>query len=460
MIRYTVDSFNEEQIDKSVIRRLIEKHIADSERIRTLEKYYGGNHSIFERIRPIGAPNAQVAINFAKYISDVTCGYFMSNPITYASTTGEDLEQLLMAFDRAEVDDTDGDNAIELSMTGQAFEYVYIKEGTSDIITKNLCAESTFLIYDTSIEERELAGVYYRVIRDDSTDQMKYAATVVTPRYIYEVDLYDDANGFAMSDQRREHYFGEVPIIEYLNNHNALGDYEQVISLIDAYDTVMSDRVNDVKEYVDAILVIYGTLLSDDSASEDAKEGLKKGKLLEFPDKQSMGAEWLTRQLDQNGVEVLQTAISKDILRMAHVPDFSDEHFAGNSSGVAIAYKTLMLEWLTKTKERYYRRGLRKRIRLFGNFLGLKQILVNASSVVPHFTRSLPVNTLENAQIVSMLNGVVSQRTLLQQLPFVEDPDAEIEAVEAQQEADTKRQQELFQMRPNLPPPDEGGEDE
>ena len=114
---------------------------------------------------------------------------------------------------------------------------------------------------------------------------------------------------------------------------------------------------------------------------------------------------------------------------MAYVPDFSDESFAGNASGVAIAYKCLLLEWATKTKERYYRKGLRKRIRMFCRFLGLKQLMVNPDGIIPHFVRALPTNVAETAQIVATLAGKVSQRTLLQQLPFVEDPDAEIKAL-------------------------------
>ena len=92
---------------------------------------------------------------------------------------------------------------------------------------------------------------------------------------------------------------------------------------------------------------------------------------------------------------------------------------------------------------------------MFCRFLGLKQILLNADSIVPHFVRALPVNMAENAQMVSMLEGHVSQKTLLQQLPFVEDPDAEIEALKKEADAELKRQQALFMMRPNTPPPEE-----
>lgn len=458
MVKFTVDNFDENHIQKNVILKLIQQHQTIAQRIESLEAYYDGNHEIKERSRTKGAPNNKIAVNFAKYITDIATGYFISNPITYQNTADGDIEPLLTAFDHAYVDDTDADNAFECSQNGTAFEYVYVSEGESELRTKNLCARNTFMIYDTSIEEREVAAVYYRAVHDDASDVIKYVATVLTTHYIYELNILNNAEYQLTTEQAREHYFGAVPVIMYQNNHNCIGDYEQVIDLINAYNTVMSDRVNDIQEFVDAILVIYGTLLSDEGEEGEAKKSLKDGKVLEFPDKQNMGAEWLTRQLDENGVEVLQKSIAKDIMRMAYVPDFSDESFAQNSSGVAIAYKVLLLEWMTKTKERYYRIGLRKRIRMFCRFLGLKQILLTADCIVPHFVRALPVNLSENAQMVGTLEGIVSHRTLLQQLPFVEDPDAELKAVQEENAAKLKAQQELFLMRPNTPPDDSGEE--
>ena len=62
--------------------------------------------------------------------------------------------------------------------------------------------------------------------------------------------------------------------------------------------------------------------------------------------------------------------------------------------------------------------------------------------------------------MISTLEGVVSHRTLLQQLPFIEDPDAEIEAVKKEKLENVELQRELFSMRPNTMPDNLDGEDE
>ena len=68
------------------------------------------------------------------------------------------------------------------------------------------------------------------------------------------------------------------------------------------------------------------------------------------------------------------------------------------------------------------------------------------------FTRALPKNLLEISQIVSNLWGKVSKKTLLSQVPFVQNVDDELAAVEKETEENIKRQQEVFGMQSNIPP--------
>lgn len=464
---YPAELWDERAIDKTRIRKLIEKHSGiQAVKYRNYE-YYLGRHEILNRQREDSGPNNRVVCNHAKDISDTATGYFMGSPITYANTGDADIEKLLIAFDRAAVDDVDADNALDASVYGLAYEYVYAKKDLPEPTSKNISPVNTFIVYDDSIEENELCGVYYYVRKNDMDDRQYYAATVGTAHYIYEFMLdvapaepqvpeisdFDTANV-------KEHYFGEVPFIEYLNNKEAIGDFELQIPLIDAYNTLMSDRVNDKEQFVDAILALYGSVLGDDEEeTAEALESLKQKKLIELP--LDAKAEYITRQMDENGVEVLRKALKEDIYTFSHVPNLTDESFAGNVSGVSLEYKLLGLEMLTKVKERNYRQGIQKRIRLYCNFLNMKAIALDAGSIVPSFSRALPKNLQELAGIVSTLEDRVSERTLLKLLPFVEDPDAEIEEVTKQKEESAKRQRDMFAVGTNDVPEEleEGPED-
>lgn len=448
---YPADEYEETSLSKQKILRLIEKHRDFAEKKRTCEAYYKGEHKT-KRIAK--ASKVNITCNHAKDITDTATGYFMGNTITYSNTGDSKIEPLLEAFDDAEVDETDADNALDMSIFGIAYEYIYAAEKKSEPRLKNLSPLNTFLVVDDSIEERELFAVYYYQKRDDTKDLNRYRATVCTEHYIYELDIENNLDmEQSVTEQPVPHNFGMVPVVEYLNNKYAIGDFEQQISLIDAYDILMSDRVTDKEQFIDAILVIYGALLGDDEEeTAEAQKELRKNKLLQLPP--DARAEYLSHQMDENGVEVLRKAIKEDIYNFSHVPNLTDENFAGNSSGVAMEYKLLGLEMITKTKERYYRKGLKKRIKLFCNYLNLMAQGQDATSIVPTFSRSLPKNLQEIAQTLYNLKDLVSMETLLKQIPFVEDVEDEIEKVKEQKLEAVQMQQEMFAEGANNPPDD------
>lgn len=450
------EKFDERAPDKRIIRQLISKHISLVGDLKKNMAYYQGKHKILEDAKR----ENRLVCNHAKDISDTTSSYFIGNPVTYKSDA--DIKDLTDSLETAGADETDGDNGLDLSIYGLAYEYVYVKENENNLLTKNLSPENTFMVKDDSIEENELFAVYYYVRKDDSeTGPEHYIATVLTPNYKYELDIQNNEVPQLTTELPVPHYLGEIPIIEYLNNKLAIGDFELQIPLIDAYNALMSDRITDKEQFIDAILAIYGTLLSDEDEPgteeenqniKKAKERLKKYKVLEMPD--TAKAEYLTRTFDESGVEILKKAIEQDIHKFSHIPCMSDESFGGNVSGVAMEFKLLGMENITKIKTRYYRKGLRKRIRIFCNYLALHGKSVDPAGITMTFTRALPKNLLEISQIVANLWGKVSRKTLLSQVPFVDDVDEELKALDEETEENLKRQQEVFGMQENTPPQD------
>lgn len=456
------DNFNELNMDKQAVRHLILKHRKCVQRLEKLEKYYAGKHKILEESR-----ENKLVCNHAKDIADTASSYFIGNPVTYKSK--DDITALTDALETSGADEADGDNGLDLSIYGRAYEYIYTKEGDTELEIKNLSPKNCFLVYGSSIEENELFGVYYHA-KLDSTDKVSpvYEATVLTQNYKYTVDIQDIDGPQGVIEGPIPHFKGEIPLVEYLNNKLAIGDYELQIPLIDAYNVLMSDRVTDKEQFIDAILAIYGTLLADedeDGKSDEkehkgikaAMEKLKQDKVLEMPD--SSKAEYLTRTFDETGVEILKKAIEQDIHKFSHIPCMTDESFGGNVSGVAMEFKLLGMENITKIKTRYYKKGLRKRLRIFANFLSNKAVRVDVSGITPTFTRAMPKNLLEISQIVANLWGRVGKKTLLSQIPFVEDPDEELETVEREAQEAAEQQQKMFGLHQNTPPDEEEDDD-
>ena len=439
ILTYPREGYDETALNKELIYKLIQKHTQERQRLKKLKRYYMGEHAILKHERRNkNAPNFKTVANHAKDIADTATGYFMGNAIKYNNTAEGDIESLLVAFDGAEIDQVDTQNALNMSIYGRAYEYIYAKEGLTELDSTSVDPENVFLVYDDSIERKVLFAVYYYEIKDDTKDATKYQAEVFTQNLHHHIVLRDSSTGTTENEQVEPHNLGQVPIIEYRNNHFAIGDYEQQISLIDAYNSLMGNRVNDKEQAVESILVLYGAQLADNL--EDAREAmsiLAEEGLLELPT--DAKADFLKNALDENATEILRKSLKEDIYTFSHVPNLTDENFAGNSSGVAMEFKLLGLEMITKTKEANYKRGIRQRIAIFAHYLGMQQIALEAHSIVPQFSRGLPKNLLELSQVINNLEGKVSLRQLISLLPFVEDPDAELEDLEEEKEKNMER---------------------
>lgn len=460
------ENWDETAPSKQVIRHLIEKHQSHVSELQKLKAYYEGKHEILNDTER----DNKLVCNHAKDITDTATAYFLGNPIVYNADQEEEREifELTNALDLAGADEADGDNAQDLSIYGRAYEYIFTGPDETNLEIKNLAPENTFMVYDDTIEQKELFGVYYYARKDDTDRQpTTYIATVLTEHYKYVLNILDTDRPQQVSEEPEEHYKGEVPLIEILNNKLAIGDYELQIPLIDAYNALMSDRITDKEQFIDAILAVYGTLLSDEDAETagDGKGGEKvmkrlgKEKYVEMPDGSKM--EYLIRTFDEAGVEVLKKALEQDIHKFSHIPCLTDEAFGGNVSGVAMEFKLLGLENITKIKTRYYKKALRKRLRIFCNFLNTRSgINIDPAKVTPTFSRALPKNMLEISQYVANLKGVVSRKTLLAQIPFVTDPAEEIKAVEEENREALELQQALFREPGSENTPPEWDEEE
>lgn len=442
LLTYPRVEFDEKNIKKELVVKLIREHEKQIPRFKKLKKYYLGEHDILSKQRAKNKPNYKPVCNHAKDIADTSTGYFMGNTITYSNSEDTDIDELLIAFDNAEVDESDHDNALDMAIYGVAYEYVYARENENILDIKSLEVENTFIVYDDSIEQQPLFGVYYFKRKENKADTETYQAVIMTKQFVYSIVLEGREKG-VISEKPIPHNMGDIPIIEYKNNKYSIGDFEQQIGLIDSYNSLTANRINDKEQFIDSILVLYGARLGDDEEeSIKAMESLAENKLLELHPEAR--AEYLSKTLNENEVETLRNAVKQDIYTFSHIPNLTDENFAGNSSGVAMEFKLLGLEMITKIKQRYYVKGLKKRIKLFANYLGLTQIAIDANSIIPNFSRSLPKNLLEISQIVSNLDGKVSQETLLSQIPFVEDPMSEIEKVNEEKQENIAQNQLLL----------------
>lgn len=410
-------------LDAKLIKKAIDYNEKRRTRFDTLDNYYMGNQAITTREKVETLMNNKLVINHAKYITDMMVGYLLGNPVDYQVNDDIDIQPVLDAYKRQTMENTDVEIAKECSIFGIKYEYVYSNEDANPC-SVTLDVRNTIMIYDDTLVHKELYAINYRPIYKEADDKEPdhYDVIVATDKEILKYEL--SGNGSSLKETGREqHAFGAVPVIEYDNNKEHLGDYETVISLIDAYNLIQSDRVNDREQLVDAILCFYGMKFDADQMA-DLKQ---KRALSNIPVDGKV--EYLTKAINEGDVDVLRKTIEKDIHKISMVPDMSDEKFAGDSSGVAIRYKLLAFEQAVKNKERFFEKGLMKRFSLYSHFLSVKSKMTEVAKedVDAVFKRNLPSNDYETSQMITNLDGIVDRELLVSQLSFVKDASETVE---------------------------------
>lgn len=398
-------------------------------RILKLKAYYLGQHAILGKPqRSNNAPNNKVVANYCEYITDMNTGFFMGKPIAYASASKNE-EEVKVLQDIFKYNDEAAHNlrlAEEASITGSAYEVLYMDED-AQIRFSAIPSEELMMVYDASLEEKVLCAIRLFRVYDPSGATYQDYADVYDKQNV--THYYYNSGQLVQIAEPELHYFDDVPVIEYLNNREERGDFEGVITLVDAYNKAQSLTLDDMEDFTDAYLVLKGM---GGTTGDDVAE-LRRNKVLSLDE--GGGAEWLIKNLNDTYIENIKTRLQKDIHKFSSVPDMSDEAFAGNATGVAIKYKLIGLEQVRSRKERGFKKGLQRRIELIAGMLKIKGSAdIDFRDIEITFTANLPANDVEQANIVKTLYGLVSQKRLLSLLPFVTDPVEELDELHKEQE--------------------------
>ena len=389
------------------------------------DQYYRGIHDVLRRKKSRALKNRIAIANHAKYIVDMNVGYLLGEPVRYLSDSN--IEPITDEYEKQTISLLDWDTAQDCSIFGRAYNYNYTNS-KGNKKTARIDPRNCIVVYDNTLELNPLFAIMYETstenthTTDQNGDTLVRRLEVVDKDYVYKYNV--DSVKWQVSEKTR-HFYGEVPVIEFWNNNQLQGDFDQVKTLIDAYNFLQSDRVNDKEQLVESILGLYGFGLT-----ADQKEDLMTYRTLtDLP--VDGKAEYITKTFDEQQVQVLLDSIEQDIHKISMTPNMSDKDFAGNSSGVALAYKLLPFENNIKSKQRIFEQGLRDRFKQYNNQLKFESKMedIDYSDFAVVFNRALPKNDLETSQIISNLRGVVSQGTLISQLSFVKDPEQEIEDV-------------------------------
>lgn len=413
---YRINRNDELTINK--ISKYIEHNQTEVARREMLMDYYKGKSKILSKTYDDPTKPCNRIVNpYAQYITDIATAYFLGNPVQYRSIN----ENLEAAYrDICAYNDEAAENvslAKNASICGESYELLWL-DSEGNIRFKALDPLKAIPIYDDTLEEELVYFIRYYEDEDIETGNKTTFIEVYTDS---EIRKYKNTVGNIQLLEIVQHPFKAVPIVVFKNNDELIGDFETVISLIDAYDSTISGELDDMSYFTDAYLALYGMMGTDESDIA----AMKKNRVLLMDE--NAKAEWLTKNVNDSHEANVKNIIDEAIHKFSTVPNMSDVNFVSNSSGVAIRYKLLGLENKTSKKESAFKKGLQRRIEIICQYLYILGGNYDFRDIEIIFTRNLPNDINEIASVLNQVGHLLSEETQLSLLPIDVDYSAEQE---------------------------------
>lgn len=389
--------------------------------------YDGSGQAIMKRVAGDPTrPNNRIVKNYCSTIVDNFQGYLTGTPITYAAKGNTNIEALQKTLSANDVVNEDSEFLRSALIYGIAYEMIYINE-SNEIKFKTISPESCIPVYSDDLDNKLLYMITFSPLANwDETAPTAFRVSIYDSSRIYTYKATNDFNTFVLLDEQ-QHFFGEVPFSIFNLNADDKPIFERIITLQDAYNSLLSDEVNDFEAFVDAYMV-----LKDVSADADDLAAMKESRTILIDGESDVS--YLTKNISDTQIENMLDNLNKSIHTISNSPDFSSEEFnSGVSSGIALQFKLVGFNNVASNIQSRMEKAIGKRIDLINSILRL--VDTDDFDIDISFTHNLPSSITDTVAAVNALRGLVSDETLLAQIPFIDDVDVELEKLQKQEES-------------------------
>ena len=302
-----------------VLRKALITHWSNKADMEYLYAYYKGRQPVLNRKKEVRPEIKNTVVeNRANEIVSFKVGYLMGEPIQYVSRSDSKsvadkittLNGYCLSEDKAAKDKELADwfhicgTAYRMVLPDSVFERES-DEAPFEIYT--LDPRFAFVVYANSIGEPPVMGVKY-IQRSDG-------AVIYS---IYTKDRYFEVENQSMIVREEAQSLG-IPIIEYPANNARLGAFEIVLPLLDAINTVDSNRLDGVEQFVQALMLFHNVDISGDDFAKLRDEGAIKFKDIDPQYKAEI--KYLTSELNQSQTQTLVDHLYNTVLTICGMPN-------------------------------------------------------------------------------------------------------------------------------------------
>ena len=416
----------ETELNAELLQKMINRFTTTVQpTLNKYKNYYDGIQAILNKsYSDASKPCSKTVINYCKNIVDSYCGY-LATPGYISYSSNEEIEEIMDILRYNDYQCEDSDFLLDALVYGVAAELMYM-DSNSKARFKLINPTTCFGVYDDTLSGDLL--YFVRMYKVNEWDESNTYNVDVYTDYTVKHYTMEGANGNVKFVNEEYHYFTQCPAnIFTLPDEKSI--FDCVLGLQDSANELLSSEIDDYSAFCDAYLTLTGVDIDRDDV-----QMMKENRVLVLPE--GAAANWLTKNANDAQVENILKRIHESIYRVAQCPDFSSESFVGGvSSGIAIQYRLTGMETRAGKVEAAMKKALQRRVEILCGIVSLTLGEAVFRDIQIEFKRNIPDDMTSTIAMVNALKGTVSDATLLGQLGFISDVNAELEAIQEQKNA-------------------------
>ena len=425
-ITTSVDAITHDNVVE-VLTKALGIHSINSMQIDYLWKYMRGQQPILLRKKQIRPEICnKIVENHAAEITQFTSGYFLGEPVTYVRRgerhgTSKEISLLNDYMFYEDKSSHDKDMSTWMAVCGVGYRMVLPDRNTFEqdyapfeIDTPD--PRYTFVVYHSGFGHKRMMGVR-QIFREIAPDNVKMICSVYTETMYYEIE-----DGVIKREE--PHMLGDIPIFEYRLNMARMGSFEAAIPLLDGINTIMSNRVDGVEQFVQSFLKFVNCDVDTEGLTK-----LRELGAICIKSAQGMNSDVdiISHELNQEQTQTLIDYLYEQVLTICGMPTTTKGGTSTSDTGMAVLLRdgwtqcearARDTELLFKRSEKLFLRTVLKIIRETQPDFNL-----NLSEVECKFTRRQHDNLLTKTQaLTQMLQAGLSPEVAIATSGLFNDP--------------------------------------
>lgn len=422
----TIIYTNQNRIDEyNIVQELnnaLVYHTQNATEIEYLDRYYRGDQPILYRKKEVRPEvNNKVVMNLAYELVERKTAEMVAEPIQFVlrgtdEKKAEEISKLNIILESENKHDTDIDICRWRSICGTAYRYIGKNEDKEllDVSDFDISCENplhTFVAYFNNNKP-----AFSCQIREDEDGANVYHCFTNAQYFIIKGGkiIESGVNGnFA------------IPVIEYPNNSRRISDIEITIQLTDSINTLQSDRINGIEQFVASWVKFVNCEIDAKTFSAMRDSGALVVKS-NNGDNGKADVDILSQELNQTEGQVVFNDLFEKFLSIQGLSDRQSKN-SGGDSGNAVSMRNGFTEASLRVAicEPVFKKSERLALRIILNRLRInKKFTLTVGDVEIHINHNRTDNILTKSEALKLLlDSGINYKRAIKTVDLFSDPE-------------------------------------